>query len=138
MALLFDDASSEYVFVNTAAITAAPCTFACWFYPDDDANIGGLVTCTDKDVNNTDDFLMYFRGDVAGNPIRARMRRAFSLEATSTNGSTLNAWNHGVAIFDTSDPYATAVLNGDWANRGTQSSQYVPLNLDRTGAGGGW
>jgi len=50
MARLFDDGSSEYLGVGSAAVSGEPFSMACWFYSDSTTATQALMSVADGDV----------------------------------------------------------------------------------------
>jgi hypothetical protein len=107
MAVLYDDASSEYSHAGSwTAVTSAPVTIAAWFKTDTVAIsqwIGGL-----SDTANNNDFMLIglvsanltvIAGDAGGN------------NSSTKSGATANTWMHAAGVF-ASTTSRTAYLDG--------------------------
>ena len=126
MALLFDDASSQYLSNANAIVTAVPCSMAAWVYKDDDANAGAIISvgasATTANMslryNNVEDVTAISRSVLESGDI-----------ATSSGAGSNNAWVHAAAVFRTStsrDAYR------DGGNKGSNTAANTPLLLDQT------
>jgi len=134
LARLFDDDSSEYLENTTAApVLAVPLTIAAWFYCDD------VVTWTDRSlvgIQDKDTAVDFFQlrlrtGD--NELVRARTRDSGgSAAASSTAQFGGSTWHHAAAVFSATDARA-AFLDG--ANKGTESTDLTPANLDSVSVG---
>ena len=101
MSRLFDDAKSESLSINVAAITAYPFAMACWFYSDSDALQQALIWCGDKDGSNCFSRLG-IQGGVAGDPVAAfshNYGKNIACTANTTSGYSVNTWHHAAGIW---------------------------------------
>lgn len=133
MARLFDDASSEYLEIDQAVVTAYPLTLAAWFYSDSTTIDQALVYVGDKDVGEEMQALRV-SGAIGGDPIRAfSFRSGFSSDAQTTAGYSANTWHHACAVFSAATSRA-AYLDG--GNKGTDTGNVViGATYDRTSIG---
>lgn len=129
MARLFDDASSEYLEVDSAPVTAAPFTMACWFYPDDDT-VNGQVFDVVNSGATASFWSLNYRGG-ADYVARFNIRQTALTFLDTTNTANLNQWNHMIGIEAANDDH-TVVLNGDWDSRGTSTEARSPSGANRT------
>lgn len=132
MSILFDDASSQSLTVDTAALTAAPLTFACWAYPDSDGITSTAVSIGDKDVSNSH-FSLFADMRTSGDPVLMQVRDSTGTSQKTYGTITLNAWNHlagKVATFPS--PLVGAYLNGAGS---TASNTRSPSAVDQTAIG---
>lgn len=133
MALTFTSASSKYLRIASATITAAPLTMACWFYPTDFTNFQVLMS-----INNSgssfNNFRFDFSANVAGDPITATAWGSGGVSggASSSGASGTSAWYHGAAVYASSTS-RTAYFNG--GNTGTDTASRVPSGLNDTEIG---
>ncbi len=132
MSCLFDDASSQYLEVNTAAVASRPLSISAWFYPDDLSTAMSLVFLGDKDATNHF-FELLVQGDTT-DALRARENAGGSPQAATTaNTPTLGAWNHAFGYFSSSTDRG-ARLNG--STLATNTTSYgPPVGPDRTSIG---
>lgn len=126
MSRRFDNTlTNEYLRNDSwTALSAYPFTWACWHYP-----IGNLGLPQTQmwigDSTTTWPFLAtQLQGNVASDPLRFAAIAdvtGVSANAQTANGMTENVWNHvvGIGISATS---RIAVLNGNWASRGTNTT----------------
>jgi hypothetical protein len=133
VARLFDDASTQYLEVDSAPVTAYPFTLACLFNNDvANANIT-LLWIGDKD-DAAQYHALSLAGAVGGDPIRAVSIAATAGTADSSAGvaGATNAWGHACGVF-TSATSRAAFFNG--ANKGTNTTNRTPAGLDRVSIG---
>lgn len=134
MARLFDDTASDVLSVSAAVVTAAPLTFAAWYYPDDLAVDGTLVTVADASASNHYHQLVC-RGTLAGDPVSMKSRDASATTTASSSAGasgTTNAWYHACGIVRGAAD-RSAYFNG--GNRGNNTASATPTGLDTTGIG---
>ena len=133
MALTFTRASSKYLRIASAAITGAPLTMACWFYPTDFTNFQILMS-----INNSssafNNFRFDYRGDSGGNPVAATAWDigGASGGTSSAGASGASAWYHAAAVYASSTS-RTAYFNG--GNTGTDTASRTPSGLNDTEIG---
>lgn len=126
MARLFNDASSEYLYIEQALFPSLPFAVTCRFNVDNLTAARALVISCDKDVDNQA-VGMYV--STAG-AIKAYSYSAAGYgEATSSSTKALNTWGLATGIFVSSTD-RRALLDG--ANKGTNTTAVTPANLDRT------
>ena len=110
--------------------TAVPLTIAVWFDPDGNATGADecLVSIADSGTSNN-----WFELQYVSQAVYAGARDAGANATSTTTGNQLTVgtgWHHACGIYDTDS--RISVLDGDWANRGTETtSSVVPLGLDR-------
>ena len=132
MARLLDDALSEYLEVDSAAITALPFSVSCWFNTDIATANETLFWIGDKDATNTYSVLVA-DGAAVGDPISA-----FSRDATTTSGAratsafSTNTWQHAAGVW-TSTTSRAAYLSG--GNKGTDTTSVTEPPEDRMSIG---
>lgn len=133
MALTFTRASSKYLRIAGASITAAPVTMACWFYPTDFTNFQVLMSINNigSSFNN---FRFDFSANMAGDPVTATAWDSGGVSggASSSGASGTSAWYHGAAVYASSTS-RTAYFNG--GNTGTDTASRVPSGLNDTEIG---
>jgi hypothetical protein len=129
----FVAASSQYLQIDSAPITAPPFSFACWFKSTDLTTVQTLFWLGDKDVTN-ESWRVILRGDVAGDPIDAFTQTGVgSVQARSTSGYSSGVWHHALAVF-ASATSRTIYLDG--GNSGTNATNRAPAGADRVALGG--
>lgn len=114
MARLFDDASNEYLRVNSAPVSAAPLTFAAWYARDDAAN-AGIVMSLHPDWSTG----WYLR-------TRADGKAWFAVSggvAETTTSADDTSWHHICGIEYAADNRAVLL---DGGGKGTNSTPATP------------
>jgi len=138
MARLFDDGSSEYLEIDTAAITDVPMTISLWFRTNDVTLNQYGVTLADKDVEDQR-FGIGAGGDIANDPLFFYARNGVdSIVIPTTNFMTVNTWHHGLVVGEISGTDASykVILDGDTGNAGDSGSEVArPVGFDRTSIG---
>lgn len=135
MARAFLSASTEYLFVNSAAITAYPLTMACWFNVANITAAHNLIFVGDKDteINFT---ALFAGGSIVGDPILAFSHTygvGGAVYAESTAGYSASTWHHAAGSWPDKDN-RTSYLDG--GNKGVEASSVGAMQLhDRTGIG---
>ena len=131
-ARLFDDASSQYLENDTAPVTAAAFTMACWGNSDDATALQAAMWLGDKDVTNHS-WGVAFAGSVAGDPIRYRIiAGGASVVVDTTSGYTAGTWAHAAGV-ETSATDHRALINGGSA--GSSTTSRAPSGSDRIAIG---
>ena len=121
MSRLFDDASSEYLRSTSTPLTAAPLTFACWFYAD--ATVGAQAVCINSSGANR-----YFAIDIwSDSYISATTRQSSATFATATTTYSTNTWHHACAVFAASNDRR---IYQDGGNKGTDTGNQSPSSID--------
>ena len=127
--------SNQRLSTASAPVTAAPLTMACWFRTTAMSSLGCLISLMDRTVVNNY-FLMYFRGDIAGDPIQLidESSNPFSNQRTvnSTSGVTSGQWHHACAV-QTSTTSRTIYL--DAGNSASNAFTIQPKNINRLNIG---
>ncbi len=128
MARSFNGSTQRFDHQAGVAVNAYPTTFSAWFYPTSTAG-GILLAQMDRSSPGTE----YLQINIAATTLYgiARLVRASSgANATTTNAATVNSWNHLTGIFTTTNN-RVAILNGDTANKGTNTTSLLwPSALD--------
>jgi hypothetical protein len=127
MARLFDDASEEYLELDSAPVTAVPLSMACWAWSDDLTVDQYLMALTDKDATNMA-FGLILRAAQAGDPIQASTYASSLSVASSSAAPSASTWFHAAGVWASATSRA-AYLNG--GNKGTQTTSRVPTGIDR-------
>jgi len=125
-------ATAAFLRLNSAPVTAAPFTLACWFNPGDVTGLYAMYFLGDKDVA-TDYWIIFLRGDVAGDPLDFRATDSGGNNtAQTTTGYTAGTWHHACAV-EASATSRAIYLNG--GGKGTNTTSRAPANADRTSLG---
>jgi len=106
---------------DTCSVSDYPATFCLWVRPDDVTTFqvaAGLFDVT----NNRRQILIIFSST-------ARWGNQADEEAVPSNSISTGSWFH-IACISTSATDRTCVLNGDWANRGTNTVSVPWLTAD--------
>jgi hypothetical protein len=128
MALLFDDASSQFLKHNAVVKATAPLTMSAWFYADDLANTGYICSvCLRSTAAVTTIYGLRFRGDQGGDPISAQYDGNVVL---SSNSVSANTWHHGAAVFASTSSRSvyldgTKASTADTVNVSGATSTYI-------------
>jgi hypothetical protein len=77
-------------------------------------------------------FIIFARGDLAGDPITASADNGSGGVATTTAGYTANTWHHACGVFTSSTSRAVYL---DGTNSGTNATNITPSGLDTTTIG---
>ena len=131
MARLFNDATPDWLSINTAAVTAMPLTLACWFNSNDATLTQGLVWLGDKD-SDTHMFYLAARGATAGDPISAFIYGVSNAEALTSTGYSANTWHHACGVYTSATSRAAYI---DGGSKGTNTTSITPSGVDRTSIG---
>ena len=128
MARAFLAASTEYLSVASAPVTAAPLTMACWFNANDVTTNYTLMGVGDS--ASLERFNMLVRGAVGGDPLSFRAQDSGGgTNADTSSGYSANTWHHGCAVAVSSTD-RTVYLDG--GNAGTSAVAHTPASIDRT------
>jgi hypothetical protein len=124
MARLFNDASTQYLKLDTPVLTAAPLTLACWFNSDDATILQTLVCISPVDSDN-DVFRLDARGDLDGDVLHAFTGSASPTGAfaLTSAGYTTNTWHHACGVFAAAND-RTVYLDG--GNSGNNTTSVTP------------
>ena len=127
MARLFDDASSEYLMITAAPVTAVPLTLACWFKVD--AIVGSACPICIMDADSTTEgFVLHLVDDAGDLEVWGRTASLNTWnEAKATASFSLNTWHHAAFVTSAVDSRA-AYLDG--GNKGTEATARMPTGID--------
>jgi hypothetical protein len=131
MARQFDDASSQYIGIDSAVVTATPLTMACWFYLDDLAADHTFLYTGDKDAVSDDWFQL--RYDQSSNEYRFGIKSSGNETNTvSTATPASSEWVHiaGAAVSSTS---RKILVNG--TDKATSGGSRTPSGIDSVAIG---
>ena len=132
MARAFDDGSSQYLSVSSAAHSSYPLALVAWAYSDD-AAAGQHVLSIGEGSGNSNFHSLLLAGGVAGDPLRAQTRAAGSTNHASTStGYSANTWHHLAGLFVSATDRRALIDNG---GKGTDSTSRSPTGLDTTRIG---
>jgi len=136
MAILFDDASSQYLVPNptVAVVSAYPFSMGCWFRSNDATVNQHLLTVFQLLADNQNFWSLAARGAVAGDPVRFACTAAGSNNvADTTTGFTAGVWHHALAV-GTSATSRTVYIDG--GSSATATTNLTPGSLTQTAIGG--
>lgn len=134
MSRLFDDAQNEYLTHAVAVKNATPFAMVCWFNSNDATIQQSLMAIGDAD-NNANYFVMFLRGNVAGDYLYADLAAQGSgTAAVTTTGYSTGTWHHACAIYASSTDRRALI---DGGSKGTDAVNKTPTagNLDTTSIG---
>lgn len=120
MARLFDDASSQYLYVSSVPVTGMPLTLACWFYSDDTSVLASLV-CLSTVGAAGNQYYITMSGTTPAQKVGATIQ-ASGAPATSfsIDSYSANTWTHACGVF-TSSTSRLAYINGSAGTENTNS-----------------
>ncbi len=131
MARLFDDAGSEYLQIESNAITAYPFTLAGWGRPDANPDDMSILQVVDKDSNR-----VFANIDFGTSGLLARAAIISSLAgpgvASSSSSWSINTWHHVTGVFLNATS-RTVYLDG--GNSGNESTDVPVESYDRMAIG---
>ncbi len=131
MSRLFDDASNQYLQLDSAPISGYPFTLVAWFYTDDDTASQTILGLADKDVNNHK-YRLAVRGD-QGDKVEAHVHDGGSASNARTSTTfSANTWHHACGVFASSTDRRAYLDNGGENSNG---SDKTPLGLDSVAIG---
>lgn len=121
--------TSARIHVSSAVVTAPPYTMACWFRTTNMTQLGCLLSLS----SSTSDYsTIFFRGDVAGDPIDILAEGPGQAVSRSTTGCTSGKWHHACGVF-TSATSRTVYLDGGSSATNT-NPRTTTLNQTEIGA----
>ena len=124
MALLFDDASSQYLEASSAVLTGSILTMACWARPDDIS--GPRILMALNDASSEDNY--HSLGLEGGFPI-ARTRGTGNADAIHATAPTLNTYQHYAGVWSGA---ASRAIFLDGINKVTDATSETPAGIDTT------
>jgi hypothetical protein len=128
LARAFDDAQSQYLIYNSAILTAAPFSFACWVYCDDVVNQQTAFWLGDKDAA-TSYWALFLRGNQVGDPVTFNVRQGGQTLIDTTSGYSANTWHHIACVETASNDHAVFI---DGGSKSTDNTNLAPANADVT------
>jgi len=124
--------SNQRLTPASTPVAAAPLTMACWFRPSNVTHLGALITLT-ASANDQNYFTIYFRGDLANDPVQILIGTASTFPSvSSTSGCSANTWHHACAVF-TSATSRTVYLDG--GNSATNTTSLTPSGINQMNIG---
>lgn len=126
--------TSNYFSNTSAVVTAAPLTYACWFYPSDLTADSNLINIG---ISSTNYFSIFYDGAndygagarAVGIETAAASTYASAMSPTAPNGP---GWVHCAGVFESSTS-RTAYMNGRPGTTNTTSR--TPSGINRTNVG---
>jgi len=133
MSRSFTAASSQYIEIDSAVVTAAGFTMGCWFNANNITSGHTLLAINDKDASASF-FMLDARGADTGDPFRfaARQESGSYNTADTSTGFSAGVWHMGVGV-SASTTDRRAYIDG--GSKGTDNTNCTPANLDRTSIG---
>jgi hypothetical protein len=119
MARLFDDASTQYLTIDQAAVTDYPFAVSAWFYCDDQNLNGCLFFVGDKDAQNKFCFLRVNTSVLGAYAHYYDGAQLFDLY--TSNSWTANQWHHGLGVWASSSD-CRVYLDANTGNAGTDNT----------------
>jgi len=124
------DADPSYLTKSSPVVTVYPFTAFASFLPNTLNKIHHFFSCSDEATG-----VNFWGMNYTGNILQAFVHQgAGQQNANTTNAATLNAWNTAAMVY-TSATDRTAILNADFANKGTSTVNTTPSGLDNTTLG---
>lgn len=96
MAFAFDGAS-QYLRANSAVVSGAPLTLACWFRTTSATGTQALITIQSEATSHR--FSLTAFGGGTGKPVIATLFDGTNATASSASGFSANTWTHAAAVF---------------------------------------
>lgn len=132
MAVLFDDASSEYLEYAGAVVTGVPLTMAAWVKSDETPPSSGQIAVAIDRSGSTHGYRIgwvpaFIRYYASASETPDKEGRAIS-----PFGETWGVWRHLCGVFAAADSRAVYV---DGGNKGIDVANVTPSSLDLTGIG---
>lgn len=121
--------TSARIHVSSAVVTAPPYTMACWFRTTNMTQLGCLLSLSSSTADYS---TIFFRGDVAGDPIDILAEGPGQAVSRSTTGCTSGKWHHACGVF-TSATSRTVYLDGGSSATNT-NPRTTTLNQTEIGA----
>jgi hypothetical protein len=135
VARLFDDASTQYLEVDSTPLTQVPATLACWFRSDDITLTQALISLADKDDDN-DRLTLFAGGGTAGDPVIAQTTNQLgsTAAAVSSTGYSADVWHHACGVFAANND-RRAFIDGGSKGTNTTTRSMVSGQIDRVSIG---
>ena len=132
MARAFDDGSSQDISADYSAISAYPLSLACWFNSDDITVTQTLVSLSDT-AGSVDFVRIMAAGNIAGDPVRAQVRRSSPEQADTSTSYSAGTWHHACGTFG-SNTSRIAYLDGGGKVEDT-TTRSIAQSLDKFSIG---
>src|SRR3990170_1162498 len=129
MARDFAAASSQYLEVNVAVVTAVPFSMGCWFRSTATLTDQVLMGLCDKDVGNQ--WHMLALSGVA-DTVAADTRQVSEVAAQTTTSYSVNTWHHTLGVWAAANDRRAYI---DGGSKGTEATSLTPTGLDRLSIG---
>ena len=130
MSRLFDDAATEYLYINSAVV-GTPFAAVGWFNSNDVNHTGTLFWLGDKDVDDQYHTIMC-RNAGLNNILHAQSRNVDVQQADTSTGYTVNTWHHFRGLFVSATDRRILI---DGGSKGTDANNITLANIDRTALG---
>lgn len=127
MARSFALASSQYLGIGSAVVSAPPLTMACWFNCTSLTADQSLIAI--NLVGGDDAHALVCRGTVGGDPVEAISWRTTSAIASTSTGYSSGVWHHGCAVIAADDDRSVYI---DGGSKGTDGTLKNPSSVNET------
>lgn len=131
MARLFNDATPDFLQIDSAVLTAVPLTMACWFNSDD-ATSNQTLMYIGNSSENVQFFAIAAAGGIAGDPVRLFASDSATTTVDTTTGYSVNTWHHACGVFSSATSRTVYIDGGSSA---TSTVSRTPTGLNRTAIG---
>jgi len=128
MARLFDDASSEYLYINQAVLAGEPFAAACWFNVDVD-NLNLPLMTISTEAAPWEIYTLGAKGYLAGDYLEVATYSGSWTSARTSTGFTKNKWQHMTGIFVHSTSRRVFINGG---SKGTDSTSQIIGAVNKT------
>lgn len=132
MAGSFASASSQYLYANSAPVTAVPLTMACWFNVANITANHTLIYVGSQSVNTQHAWLLRAAGGVGRDPVQMISRGTGSSEASTSSGYSASTWHHACGVTSANDNRVAYI---DGGNSGTNTNTQTTTGVDRIAIG---
>ena len=118
--------TNQFLSMATTPVSGNPLTLACWFNSTNTTGLQALI-CVNA-ASTADRYVLYARGDVAGDPVRMQSvnNTGGVGSATTTTGYSSGVWTHACGVVS-SNTSRTAYING--GSSGTDSTTVSPSQI---------
>ena len=128
---VFESANSEYLFTNTAPLTALPFSIVGWFKSNNETADQVIGFLGDKDVLNMYHAL-FANGAAGGDGIVARSRDAGANDGSSDGNYAAATWTHAAGVWTSTTDRKSYLIGGTPA---TNATSINPTGIDRFAIG---
>jgi len=124
------DGSDDHINFNSSLNLLYPFTFCCHFYPRDFTNPQSLMDVAKSSVNDQRD-LLYFRPDLAGDPVQAFTNSGGTgwASAETTNGVSSSGWHYACGVWTAANNRSVYLDGGNVGTNTVDSAS--PTGKDR-------